>query len=265
MEKLPLFARLRTLALCRYKLMRLSNRDWYWVEAEVARRGLVRLLGISRDRIRVIPNSYAAVFDKAHPLFQGNADYSGAINILCLAAPYPHKNLTIIPDVASELRRTDPNIEVKFLVTLPNVGSEVARFWKKAASLNVTNMIQNIGPVPLSDCPQWYAASDIVFLPTLLETFSATYPEAMVMGKPIVTTDLDFAHDICGNAAAYYLPLSAEAAATTIHKVATDLKFRESLIENGRRRLAYFPTPEEKYRMMLQWILDVIEKEKKES
>lgn len=35
-------------------------------------------------------------------------------------------------------------------------------------------------------------------MPTVLEVFSATYPEAMAL--PIVTSDLDFARDICDNA-----------------------------------------------------------------
>jgi glycosyltransferase involved in cell wall biosynthesis len=260
MDQLSLFGKLRTLALCQYKLMRLSRGDWYWVEVEVVRRGLGRLLGISKNRIRIIPNSYAAVFEESRPLFQRNADYfGGSINVLCLAAPYPHKNLNIIPDVASELRRKIPNIEIKFLVTLPLRGREVAELLKKAESLEVTNMIQNVGPVAISDCPRWYAASHIVFLPSLLEAFSANYPEAMFMGKPIVTTDLDFAHEICGDAAAYFAPLSPVDAADAIEEVVTKAAFRETLIENGRKRLSFFPKPDEKYRMMMKWNYEVFE------
>ncbi len=44
----------------------------------------------------------------------------------------------------------------------------------------------------------------MVFIPTLLEVFSATYLEAMLMKKPIIASDLEFSRDICGESA-YFL------------------------------------------------------------
>jgi glycosyltransferase involved in cell wall biosynthesis len=259
MKALPLFGRLRTTALCFYKQARLSPLDYYWVETEVARRALVRLLGIDPSRLRVILNTYAAVFDQARG-GQVKTANDEIIRVFSLAAPYPHKNLAIIPEVARLLHSNTRKIRYKFIVTLPNDGHEVDKFWAKVERYGVGAMIENVGLLKLSECQSWYAKCSIVFLPTLLETFSATYPEAMVMERPIVTTDLDFAHEICGDAAAYFTPLSARAAADAIEKVATDEAFRESLIENGRKRLSFFPRPDEKYRMMMQWIYEVIER-----
>ena len=188
---------------------------------------------------------------------------SSNVRIFCLAAPYPHKNLKIIPEVASLLRENDPARVYCFIVTLPDNGPVVRKFWAMVEKYGVKDMIENAGRIKLQECPRFYASSDIVFLPTLLETFSATYPEAMVMGKPIVTTDLDFAHDICGDAAAYYSPLSAEAAAKLLGQVAGDPRLRETLIANGQNRLKYFPSPQQKYRMMLQWIQEVADRDRK--
>lgn len=257
-EALPLFKRLNMLALCYYKRLRLSPKDFYWVEADVSCQGLIRMLKLEPSRIRVIPNTYANVFARDKAVGPHKHD-DGITRVFCLAAPYPHKNLTIIPEVAQVLKKNGRHKCFRFIVTLPDKGNEVAKFWKKARALRVTNMIENIGSIRLKDCPKWYAASDMVFLPTLLETFSATYPEAMAMERPIVTTDLDFAHDICGDAAAYYKPLSAQAAARAIEKVGGDGAYRETLIENGRRRLAFYPSPEEKYRLMMEWISEVNE------
>lgn len=250
------------LAKCQYKKWRLSKQDYYWVEADVAHRGLVRLLGIPPTKIKVIPNSYADYFEK--PLIgEINKSKNNIVRIFCLAAPYPHKNLKIIPDVASLLRENDPDRVYCFIVTLPDDGPVVRKFWAMVDKYGVKNMIENAGRIKLQECPRFYASSDIVFLPTLLETFSATYPEAMVMGKPIVTTDLDFAHNICGDAAAYYSPMSAEAAAKVLGQVARDPRLRESLIANGHNRLKYFPSPKQKYRLMLQWIQEVADRERK--
>ena len=252
--------RIRLLAICKYKEWQISRNDYYWVEAEVARRGLVRL-GIPSTRIRVIPNSYASVFQK-----KLGGEYhdpmSKHVRIFCIAAPYPHKNLLIIPEVAKLLQNNDPHRVYRFVLTLPDDGPIVRQFWNIVDKYGVKDMIENAGILKLHECPRFYAESDILFLPTLLETFSATYPEAMVMTKPIVTTDLDFAHDICGDAAAYYSPFSAQDAARTIEKVASDTTYRESLIENGQKRLAFFPTPEEKYHQMITWITEVAALEK---
>ena len=54
--------------------------------------------------------------------------------------------------------------------------------------------------------PMCTAQSDAMLLPTMLECFSASYPEAMVMKKPVLTSDLSFARSICGNAAIYFNP-----------------------------------------------------------
>lgn len=220
------------------------------------------MLGIPSTKIRVIPNSYADVFAK--PLIGEIKKLTNSdVRVFCLAAPYPHKNLKIIPEVANQLRKNDPDRVYRFILTLPDDGPVVRQFWAIVDKYGVKDMIENVGKLRLQECPSFYASSDIVFLPTLLETFSATYPEAMVMGKPIVTTDLQFAHDICGDAAAYYSPMSAEAAAKMIGQVAGDPKLRESLIANGRNRLKEFPNPEKKYQLMLQWIQEVADKERK--
>ena len=119
---------------------------------------------------------------------------------------------------------------------------------------SINDMIENLGVLKLSDCPYWYSMSDIIFMPSLLETFSSTYPEAMVMGKPIVTTDLDFAHEICRDAAAYYDPLSFQSAAEVIQAVAHDKMLCKTLINNGYKRLKQFPNLDEKYLLIMDWI-----------
>lgn len=261
-KSLPLIRRIRTLAVCQYKRLQLPRKDYYWVETEAVRKGLIALLRIDPSHIRVIPNSYASIFLKTRGVINYNNCKKDTTSIFCLAAPYPHKNLIIIPEVAHILKNRCANRPYRFVVTLPSNGAEVKKFWEKAKHLQVTDIIENIGPLILSDCPKWYSAADVIFLPTLLESFSATYLEAMVMGKPIVTTDLDFAHDICGNAAAYYDPLSPEEAAKAIMRVVEDHSYRMSLIENGKIKLSQYPTPEQKYRLLLDWIDEIVKSTK---
>jgi glycosyltransferase involved in cell wall biosynthesis len=55
-----------------------------------------------------------------------------------------------------------------------------------------------------------------MLLPSVLESFSANYPEAMISGVPIITTDLPFAQEIFGRAALYFKPLNSADAAEKI-------------------------------------------------
>ena len=107
------------------------------------------------------------------------------------------------------------------------------------------------GRVDITECPSLYEQADVMFQPTLLECFSATYPEAMKMQRPIVTTDIEFAHGLCGPAAHYYSPLSAEDAARAIYEVATDAALRRRLVEAGREQLGHFDTYTERARKLI--------------
>ncbi|TMA95299.1 MAG: glycosyltransferase family 4 protein, partial [Deltaproteobacteria bacterium] len=53
---------------------------------------------------------------------------------------------------------------------------------------------------------RWFDRTDALFLPTLLESFSLTYLEAAARGRPVVTSDRDFARHACGDAGYYADP-----------------------------------------------------------
>jgi len=85
-----------------------------------------------------------------------------------------------------------------------------------------------------------------MFMPTLMECFTAMYPEAMHKEVPIVTTDLEFARGLCGEAACYYSALDADAAAEAIYKVATDEAYMQQLTAYGKEQLKKFDNYEQR-------------------
>ena len=105
--------------------------------------------------------------------------------------------------------------------------------------------IENIGPVPSQMLSQVYRRADALIFPTLLESFSRTYSEAMYFGLPILTSDRDFARHLCRNAATYFDPLDADSVARAMARVMQDGGLRARLVENGRRLLAQAPTWDE--------------------
>jgi glycosyltransferase involved in cell wall biosynthesis len=85
-----------------------------------------------------------------------------------------------------------------------------------------------------------------MFLPTLLECFSASYAEAMKMGLPILTSDLKFAREVCGDAAVYFDPVNAGDIAEKILELYDNPENQARMRARGFRRLKDFGTSQER-------------------
>src|SRR5690606_5173583 len=97
----------------------------------------------------------------------------------------------------------------------------------------IDNYIVYLGKVSIYQCPSLYQQSDYLFLPTLLECFSASYAEAMKMKNIILTSDLDFAKGICGDAAVYFNPLDEIDIVNRILEIDRNEERQLQLINNG--------------------------------
>jgi glycosyltransferase involved in cell wall biosynthesis len=179
------------------------------------------------------------------------------VRVLCLSAYYRHKNLEIIPAVAKELQKLLPGRQVKFVLTLPVDSNGLKKIRSMAAAFGVDDGIVNVGPVPVSRGPEIYRTCHMLFLPSVLETFSANYPEAMAMGMPIVTTDLSFAREVCGDAASYFEPMNARDAAHKIGEVCEDERIWKSLVAEGKHILRTLPTQKMKYELYRNCIYEL--------
>jgi glycosyltransferase involved in cell wall biosynthesis len=248
-------ARARFWAWCRYVTFWTQFADHWVLETEVAADGLARVLGVSRERMHVVPNVPGA-------LYEGGASMNGALpgtekrdaadyNVLVFSHWYPHKNLEILPAVAAHTRRMDPSRRYRFFLTFDRSLPAWANIREEARRLGVEEQVTNLGPVLVHDGPRLYASSDAVFLPTVLEVYTATYPEAMACRKPIVTTDLPFARDICGDAALYAGPNDAEASARRLVDLAGDAKLQDELVRRGTERLRRAKTRQETFHMVI--------------
>ena len=230
----------------------------FQVQTQVAAQGLARRLALRPEDVRVIPNCQNQIFSEAGQFAVPRDGLCGEAKIFVLAHPYPHKKLDIVPHVAAALMACGKT--AKFVMTLPENNPQTLKILAAADQLHVRHMIENVGRVDLRECREWYGRCDLVFMPTVFETFSATYLEAMAMRRPIVATDLDFARDACGDAAEYYEPTNAAAAAAAIARLMDDKGRYKQLVQNGREQLLRFPTPQAKYEMELAWILEMAEK-----
>jgi glycosyltransferase involved in cell wall biosynthesis len=234
--------------MCKYWLLSQYKKSWLktadrWItQTEAARQGLHRRTGLPLDKIAVITNTCGRIYHEAAQEFRPFLAADAKVRFFCFAAPYKHKNLKLLPEIASAFKKLEPQRPFEILITLPE-GIEWEALQKQAARLHVSEHFMNAGQIPVAKGLDLYRTCDLLLLPTLLETFSGTYPEAMAMGLPIVTSDLDFARDTCQDAALYYAPHDAMAAARELQRLLRERSLWETLIAAGKQRLQVFPTP----------------------
>lgn len=231
----PYYKRLTLREKLLYKVWTWSfkkSSDTFYTENEYISRLLPGLLGQS-IKVYTVTNYYNQVFDMPDqwrrdvelPPFDGET-------CLSVSSYYPHKNFEIIQDVVRTLRHDHPGFKVRFVLTFTEAEMPVPA--------DIRDAFLFVGKVDVSECPNLYAQSDIMFMPSLVECFSATYPEAMRMSVPIVTTDLPFAKGLCGDAACYYRAVDVQSAADAIYKVATDKAYASLLAEKGKEQLTKY-------------------------
>lgn len=240
-DELPIISRTIQYIESIYKAYHVrNNADYYITETKHAKDRLSRIHNIGIDKIYVVGNTFNSFFDQEQykriglPVRKENE-----FRLITISHNYPHKNLKIIRDVIPHLR--GQGLDYKFVLTID----------KKSYELlfnDFKEYIINLEPISSELCPSAYEQSDALFLPTLLETFTASYPEAMKMNKPILTSNLSFAKDICKDAALYFEPLDSLDIANKIIELSLDKSLQKTMIIKGAECLRKFETAESRAR-----------------
>lgn len=184
----------------------------------------------SKKPVYTVTNYYNQVYDNPNEWKECRIPSYDGLTLLCITAKYPHKNLEIAIDILNILKAKKSTLNIRFVFT-------INEHEYPALPEQLQSHFLFLGKKAVNECPSLYRQADIMFQPTLLECFTATYPEAMKMEVPILTTDLEFARGLCGDAALYYSPLSAEDAACKIEQLATDSALRARLVAAGKEQL----------------------------
>ena len=200
---------------------------------------------IKGAKVYTVTNYYNQVFDYKNqwrrsiqlPKFVG-------LTLLTVSSTAAHKNLGIMVPIATYLERKYPDFAFRFVLTCDKAPFDLPNY--------LTKHFVFVGKVDVSECPYLYEQADVMFMPTLMECFTATFPEAMRMEVPIITTDLKFAHGLCGDAACYYSAMNAEAAADAIYKVSKDKQLAKQLVSAGKEQLKKFDNYERRTEKLIK-------------
>lgn len=175
------------------------------------------------------------------------------LKLLYLTYYYPHKNIEILLPLAKRIKEL--NLPYCIVITIEaNQHRKAKQFLDKVSTEGLYDIIINIGPVSMPNVPSLYAQCDALLMPTLLESFSGTYVEAMYHGKPILTSRYDFASDVCGESAFYFDPLNSESILTAIQLMVKDENLRNQRIDEGKsqlKRLLTWPQAFKKYNELM--------------
>jgi glycosyltransferase involved in cell wall biosynthesis len=229
----------------------IKKADYIIVETNVAKNNISKFLSINGDRIYVVGNTYHSIYSKVNNN-NSSVERDKDFKLLVLSAFYPHKNLKIINKVIPILKNKSSKNFIFYLTI--NEDDFKQNFIE-------SDSIKNLGPHNVYECPALYDKSDALFLPTLLETFSANYPESMIMNKPILTSGYDFAEDICQDAALYFDPLNPEDIANKIIQLSESENIYNELVSNGQKRLLELETPMSRAEKYLNLFENIITKE----
>ncbi len=240
-----------------YQAFYASKADYWIFQTEAARNSFIKRFRVKRDKTYVITNSIGDEFIKyfmKRPFHTVSSNQP--INIFCPAADYWHKALNFIPDIAMELKKisSSSNYTFKFTLTLKKDSNIWKTINKKSLKKGITHLIDNIGPYTYADAITLFEQADIVFVPSILETFSASYLEAFASKRPLIVSDRDFAHDICGNGALYVNPFDTVETAASIHELILDKRKQATLLKDALEKLKKYGTQTERVKKIINLI-----------
>jgi len=231
--------------------------DFFVFQTNYSKDAFKKRAFINESKLKVIPNAYDSSI-KDYFNFNNKPNEVGKkklIRIFCPGAHYPHKGLQFIPEIICETEKLN-GIEFVFILTLPK--SKVLEKIEKEVELKkISKRIKNIGPYNYDQIISLLEMCDIIFVPSLLETFSASYLEAMCARKPLVAADKPFAKDICKDYAFYVNPRNPKEVASTFVEIFSNPAQNHQKISLAEDILSEFGSQEDRFKKILSYLQEI--------
>ena len=234
-----------------HKFLLKNNADLYVVQTSDMKERFSEFISQPQEKISVVSSKYHSIFEeeiddlKLFPK-KGLDEFW----FVTISAYYPHKKLDIINKLVEIIK--EKKLNIKFILTIADEILE--NKFKKSKEY-----IINLGPVKLDECPYIYSKADALFLPTLVESFTASYPEAMIMKKPILTSNYSFATSVCKDAALYFDPYDIEDIMRQIVKIYSDSELYKSIVYKASEIVEELPSSKERAEEYLKLCKKVVE------
>lgn len=204
--------------------------------SSTAREVLVQEYGLNAARVHVVPLAVdGARFrppDAPRPADPARDRPSG-IRLLYAGPLIRRKDIRTLVAALPALRER----RIPFKLTLVGEGPEVPALRALADSLGVLDRVEFRGFVSEDRLVEAYRESDIFVFPSLLEGFGLVLVEAMACGLPVVTTGIPPMSEVVGGAGLLVAPSDPAAFGEALTRLSCEHDLRQSLGEEGRRRV----------------------------
>lgn len=197
--------------------MHLRFASSYAVPSEPMRRRLAARFKLPEQKIHLLPHTAVSSDHPGHFMLP---EPGGPLRLLFLSRYLPYKHFECLPALAQVIE--EQKLPVEITLTLDRrEGKAAAAILQAVADFP---FIRNVGPPAWQDVPGLIQEHHGIFLPSLMESLSGVYAEALQSRRLIFTSHYDFATNLLGDAAFYFDPLKP-------HNIATS--FRTALEKPG--------------------------------
>jgi glycosyltransferase involved in cell wall biosynthesis len=152
---------------------------------------------------------------------------------------WEHKNHLRLFEALARLRDRD-GLRVDLVCT----GMPYPPFWPRVAErlheLALDSQVRFLGMVTPTELRALYRLARFVVVPTLFEAASGPVFEAWQEGAPVACSAVTSLPEQAGDAALLFDPLSVDALADAVRRMATDSNLRDELVRRGATRLRDF-------------------------
>jgi glycosyltransferase involved in cell wall biosynthesis len=198
-----------------------------------SRARLARALGLPPQAIGVVPNGtghLGAV--EPDPSVIDRFALRGTKVLLAVASDAPTKNLGTLVDAFSRLAAADASLRLVI------VGGRNPRVFARASGTVDPPGVVRVGPIGDGALRALYRYARALVFPSIYEGFGLPPVEAMAEGCPVVAARAGALPEVCGPAALYVDPCSADAIAAGMRRVLHDASLRSRLVAAGHERVA---------------------------
>lgn len=151
----------------------------------------------------------------------------------------PRKNVETIIS-AFNLVKKEPKFSDYKLLIVGRKGWLYEGIFKKVESLHFNQEVLFIDYISEEDLPVVYSLAEIYLFPSLYEGFGLPILEAMVVGCPVITSNISSMPEVAGDAALLINPLNVEELVDAITKLLENPDLKKKLLEKGYLQAKHF-------------------------
>ncbi len=220
-----------------YQTLALRQSDAIIADSETSRKDIVRFLGVSQDKIKVVYlgptlkrsesakkelETVVAKYNlpESFVLYVGDVNYNKNLPALCEACVRAKTNLVIVGKSALALNADLFHPENRDL-------SEIVSKYANS------KYVKRVGYVADSELRYFFESASMYCQPSRYEGFGLSVLDAMASGLPVLSSNIQVSKEIWGNHVEYFDVNSIDSLTGKIQELMSSDKKRKSLTESG--------------------------------